>query len=138
MVDERVDLFALVRMDDLSDRLVEQHDVIVLVDDAELRRRDGEINVFLARRFKKLVVDIALKQIAFAELLLARGARTVALDALETDVFLRQRRRKQGNGLAQKAVEPLTCIIFADAKFAHTTVSFPKYSHCTIPFLKCK
>ena len=40
--------------------LVEQHDVLVLVDDLEPRRRDREVDVFLARRLEKLIVDVAL------------------------------------------------------------------------------
>ena len=43
----------------------------------------------------------------------------VDFDPLEADVFLRQRGREQGNGLGQKAVEPLPGVVPADDKFLH-------------------
>ena len=82
MVDERVDLFVLVGVDDLTCGLVEQHDVFIFIDDLEPRRRDREVDVFLTWRFEELIVDVALQNIARAELLVALGARAVDLDAL--------------------------------------------------------
>ena len=82
MVDEGVDLLVLIGVDDLTCGLIEQHDVLVLVDDLEPRRRDREVDILLARRFEKLIIDVALQNIARDELLVALGARAVDLDAL--------------------------------------------------------
>ena len=82
MVDERVDFLALIGVNDQTCGLIEQHDVFVLIDDLEPRRRDREIDILFTRRFKKLIVDVALQHVARAELLIPLGARTVDLDAL--------------------------------------------------------
>ena len=50
---------------------------------------------------------------------IALGALSVQLDALETDVFLHQRLRQQGNGLGQKAVEPLPGVVLRDGELFH-------------------
>ena len=60
VVDERIDFLVLVGVGKHARGLVEQHDVLVLVDDLEPRRRDREVDVFLARRLEKLIVDVAL------------------------------------------------------------------------------
>ena len=119
MVDERVDFLVLVGVDDQTCGLIEQHDVFVLIDDLEPRRRDREIDILFTRRFKKLIVDVALQHVARAELLIPLGARTVDLDALQANVLLRKRGGEQGNGLAEKTVEPLIFVIFSDVKFPH-------------------
>ena len=82
VIDERVDLFVLVGVGKHSRGLVEQHDVFVLIDDLEPRRRDREIDILFARCFEELVVDVALQHVARDELLVALGARAVDLDAL--------------------------------------------------------
>ena len=82
MVDERVDLFVFVGVDDQTCGLIEQHDVFVLIDDVQPRRRDREIDILFARCFEELVVDVALQHVARAELLIPLSARTVDLDAL--------------------------------------------------------
>ena len=55
-------------------------------------------------------------------------ALAVALDALEADIFLQQRFRQQGNGLADEAVEPLAGVIFAYLDLFHVT----HHLHATI------
>ena len=82
MVDERVDLFALIGVNDQTCGLIEQHDVFVLIDDVQPRRRDREIDILFARCFEELVVDVALQHVARAELLIPLSAHTVDLDAL--------------------------------------------------------
>ena len=89
---------------------------LVLVDDADLRCDDGQIDVVLVRRVEELVVDVALDEIALAETLVPRGARAVDLDALDAHVLLRQRRGEQGDRLGEKAVEPLARVVFSDGK----------------------
>ena len=113
-------------MDDHARRLVEQHEVLVLVNDVQAGRGDGEIDVLLVRRFKKLVVDVELQRIAFAQTVVPLGARAVDLDALEADVLLRERGGQQGNGLEQKAVEPLAGVIFVDDELSHGAAPFAR------------
>ena len=60
VVDERIDFLVLVGVGKHARGLVEQHDVLVLVDDLKPRRRDREVDVYLARRLEKLIVDVAL------------------------------------------------------------------------------
>ena len=60
-----------------------------------------------------------MQRISGGQARIALGALAVELDALEADVFLRQRGREQGNGLGQKAVEPLPGVILGDREFFH-------------------
>ena len=83
---------------------VRQQDVFVLVDDAQLGIRHGEVGVVLPGLVKKLVVDIQLQDIALLQPGVPVDALAVALDALDADIFLRQGRRKQRNCLRKKAV----------------------------------
>ena len=119
MVDERIDLLPLVGVNDEPGWLVEQQNVLILVKDVQLWICDGEVDVLLARRFKELVVEVKLEPVAL-------GAGSVDLDALEADVLLRQRGGQQGNGLEQKAVEPLVGVIFMDGKLSHNAAPFTR------------
>ena len=124
MVDERIDLLPLVGVDDHSGGLIKQQNVLILVKDVQLWICDGEVDVLLARRFKELVVEVKLEPVALAQAVVALGAGSVDLDALEADVLLRQRGGQQGNGLEQKAVEPLVGVIFLDGKLSHNAAPF--------------
>ena len=103
MVDERIDLLPLVGVNDEPGWLVEQQNVLILVKDVQLWICDGEVDVLLARRFKELVVEVKLEPVALAQAVVALGAGSVDLDALEADVLLRQRGGQQGNGLAAES-----------------------------------
>lgn len=111
MVHQRVHAFALIGVYDLTGGLIKQKNVFIFVNDAQLRRGNGQVNVLLAGRLKEFIVDIALEDVSLAELLFARGARTVYFDALQPDVFLRQRGGEQRDRLAEKAVEPLSGVV---------------------------
>ena len=124
MVDERIDLLPLVGVDDHSGGLIKQHDVFILIDDMQPWVDDREIDVLLARRFKELVVEVKLEPVALAQTAVSFGAGSVDLDALEADVLLRQRGGQQGNGLAEKAVEPLIGVIFMDGELSHGAAPF--------------
>ena len=126
MVDERIDLLPLVGVNDEPGWLVEQQNVLILVKDVQLWICDGEVDVLLARRFKELVVEVKLEPVALAQAVVALGAGSVDLDALEADVLLRQRGGQQGNGLEQKAVEPLISVIFLDGKLSHNAAPFTR------------
>ena len=126
MVDERIDLLPLVGVNDEPGWLVEQQNVLILVKDVQLWICDGEVDVLLARRFKEFVVDVELELVALAQTAVSFGARAVDLDALEADVLLRQRGGQQGNGLEQKAVEPLVGVIFLDGKLSHNAAPFAR------------
>ena len=126
MVDERIDLLPLVGVNDEPSWLVEQQNVLVLVKDVQLWICDGEVDVLLARRFKELVVEVKLEPVALAQAVVALGAGSVDLDALEADVLPRQRGGQQGNGLAEKAVEPLIGVIFLDGKLSHNAAPFAR------------
>ena len=126
MVDERIDLLPLVGVDDHSGGLIKQHDVFILIDDMQPWVDDREIDVLLARRFKELVVEVKLEPVALAQAVVALSAGSVDLDALEADVLLRQRGGQQGNGLAEKAVEPLIGVIFLDGKLSHNAAPFAR------------
>ena len=126
VVDERVDLLPLVGMDDHSGGLIKQHDVFILIDDMQPWVDDREVDVLLARRFKEFVVEVKLEPVALAQAVVALGAGSVDLDALEADVLLRQRGGQQGNGLEQKAVEPLVGVIFMDGKLSHNAAPFTR------------
>ena len=99
--------------------LVGEKNVFILVDDGETRRADLEIGVILSELLKKLVADIQLKNVSLAQTGIAPGAFAVELDALETDVFLQQRLRQQGNGFSDKSIEPLACVVAFDSKLFH-------------------
>ena len=47
MVDEGVDLFRLVGVDNQPGALVEQHQVLVLIDDVQLGLEEGQEEIFL-------------------------------------------------------------------------------------------
>ena len=55
-----------------------------------------------------------MKHVTGCQTRVALGAFAVQLDSLEADIFLRQRSRQQGNGLDQKAIEPLAgvCLLY--------------------------
>lgn len=81
--------------------------MLILIKDREFGLVEGEKGVFRCGGLEKLVVDIKLEHVAHVQPRIALDALAAELDALETDVFLHQRLRQQGNGLGQKAVEPL-------------------------------
>ena len=126
VVDERIDLLPLVGVNDEPSWLVEQQNVLVLVKDVQLWICDGEVDILLARRFKELVVEVKLEPVALAQAVVALGAGSVDLDALEADVLLRQRGGQQGNGLEQKAVETLVSVIFMDGELSHGAAPFAR------------
>ena len=91
VIDQRFAVFrAVMRVNGLAGLLVGKENVLILVDDVELRDADGQIGVFLLWGVKKLVVDIKLDDISGGKMGIALGALSVQLDALETDVFLHQ------------------------------------------------
>ena len=105
MVDEGLAILRpVVGVDGLAGLFVGQEDVLVLVDDVDLRRRHGEVGVFGLGRVEKLVVDIELQGVALDEAGVPLGALAVQFNALEADIFLQKGGRQQGNSLSYKPV----------------------------------
>ena len=67
-----------------------------------------------------------MQHVPLLQALIPLGPASVDLDALEADVLLRQRGGQQGNGLAEKAVEPLIGVIFLDGKLSHNAAPFTR------------
>ena len=85
-------------MDGLAGLFVDEQNVFVLIDNIELRYVNREVGVFLLGGVKKLVVDIELDRIAEMEPRIAFCSLAVDFNALEADVFLKQRSGEQRNG----------------------------------------
>jgi len=119
VVDEGVDLFRLIGVNHQTGPLVQQEDVFVLVENVQFGLEKGQEEVILPGLLEKFVVDIQLQHIAGLQPLIPLTALSVALDALDADVFLQQRDREQGHRLGKEAVQPLTCVIFSDGEFTH-------------------
>ena len=119
-------LRAVVGMHRKAGALVHKQNVFVLVDDVQLGIRHGEVGVIFPGVVKKLVVDIQLQHVAFLQAGVPVNALAVALDALDADIFLRQRGRKQRNCLRKKAIQTLPRVVLADGKLFHPF--FPIFS----------
>ena len=119
MVNQCVDLLRLVRVDDQPRPLVEEHQVLVLIDDVEARLPQREEEVVLLRLGEEFVVDIQLQHVARLQALVALGAGTVHLDALDADILLQQRGRQKRQRFGHKTVQPLPGVVFSDGQFAH-------------------
>ena len=105
MVNQGAAIFrAVVGMHRKAGALVHKQNVFVLVDDVQIRIRHGEVGVVLPGVVKKLVVDIQLQDIALLQPGVPVNALAVALDALDADIFLRQRGRKQRDCLRKKTI----------------------------------
>ena len=108
-------VFALVRVRKKSDFFVEQHYILVFVDDREIRRSVHEI-VSVEPLLEKFVVYV---HIHFVALFKARGyfaPFAVELYALESDVFVHQRIWKIRNGLFYEFVNALIGVVFPYSK----------------------
>ena len=108
-----------IKLDGKARSLVHQEDVLILVDDAELGRRHGQVGIVLPGLVEKLVVDIQLKQVALLKPGVALRSCIVQLDPLDADVLLGQGGRQQRHRLGQKPVEALTGIVLFDFEFFH-------------------
>ena len=97
-----------------------KQDILVLIDDVYPRLSDLEIGIFLARLFKKLIVYVKAQNVALVKARIALCAFAVKLYALYPYVLLQQRFRQQRHRLADKAVEPLTCVVSPYGQFLHT------------------
>ena len=85
-------------MDGLAGLFVDEQNVFVLIDNIELRYVNREVGVFLLGGVEKFVVDVKLDRIAEMEPRIAFCTLAVYLNALEADVFLKQRSGEQRNG----------------------------------------
>ena len=121
MVDEGpAVLRPVVGMHGQSRPLIYQEDILILIDDVQLRRGHRQIGVVLPGLFKKLVVDVQLQHVSRVQPGVPLDALAIAFDPLDADIFLRQRSRQQGNRFRQKPVQPLPRVIGADSEFFHT------------------
>ena len=122
--DQGVCVAVFVRMDDHAGRFVRKQDVLILVNDAQLRRLDAAEGLFLARRFKILVVEIELHVVALAQTVGGLGALAVDLDALETEVFVHHAAGQERHCLFQEFIQPLPAVVFCDIIFSQDRISF--------------
>ena len=66
MVDQCSAIFRpIVRMDSKTRPFVHQQDVLILIDNVQLRGRNGQIGIILPGLVEKFIVDIKLEYIAF-------------------------------------------------------------------------
>ena len=127
MGDEGIDPLLLVRVDEQAGALVHQQQVLILVDNIQLRLEDGEKRILRGGGVEKLVVDVKLQEIALHQAGIPLGPLAVELHPLDADVFLRQGRGEQGEGLGQPAVQPLPSVVLAYGKFPHEITTFRKF-----------
>ena len=120
MVDERLAVFrAIVGMDSLPGGLVDQQNLLVLIEQVQLRCSYRQIGVVLVGLVEEFVVDVELHQIAGLQPGIPGGGPAVDLAALAPEHFLRQRPRQGRAGLGQKAVHPLAGVVGANGEFPH-------------------
>jgi len=92
--------------------------VLILIDDPDVVGGIHKIERGLGL-FEKLIVNIKLHQIAWNEFLSFFGALPVDFDALDTNVFIKQRSGQARHGLGDKFVQTLSGIVLVDSKFPH-------------------
>ena len=93
--------------------------MLIFINDIQFGCSDSKVGIVFPRLIEKLIIDIELKHISGFQTGIPVNALAVAFDALDADVFLRQRGRKQGDRLGQKTVQALAGIIGADGEFFH-------------------
>ena len=92
VIDERVDILAVVGMDDQTRFFVAEDDIVVLIDDIELRGQTL-LRIVGGDGFKKFFLDKQLDRIALQQNLLLLGTFAVDLDLFEPDIFVHERGR---------------------------------------------
>ena len=105
-------------MDDNTGCLVYQKDLLVLIDNVDVRL-DMEVGGVLIRCLEELIVDVQLKDITFLKPAGELGPLAVALDALETDVLVHQSAGETRDRFFQKFIQTLSAVVFGDDEFAH-------------------
>ena len=108
--------------------LVHQENLVVLIDNGELRGGYGEIGVVLPGLVEEFIVDIQLEHIACRQPGVPLYPGAVALDAFDADIFLGQGGGQQGNGLGQEPIQALARVVGSDGQFLH----------CPFPMLVAK
>ena len=120
MVDQRSSVLrAVVGMDGQAWPFVHQQDLFILIDDIQFRHRHRQVGIVLPGLVEKLIVDIKLEHISRLQAGVPFRTGSVALDALNADIFLGQRRRQQRHRFCQEAIQALPRVIGADLKFFH-------------------
>ena len=116
--DERIGVFAVVRVAQQPDFFVEQQNIFVFIQNIQLFRRAHKV-IFFFDRFKKFVVDIHLDHVAGLQPGRDFAAPAVDLDALGADIFIQHTLRQAGHGLGHKFVQPLPGVVAVDRKAFH-------------------
>ena len=121
-------------MDDHAGLFVEQEQVVVLIDDVELRRRLEKFVVLFFALLKELVLDKERQHVAFVHHILGTALFAVDLHAFFADIFVHQCFWHGTEPLLQELVQPLVAVVFADRQLSHeiTASIIPK----KIPFGK--
>jgi hypothetical protein len=131
VVEEGVHLLRLVGVDHQSGPLVRQQEVLVLVEDVQPGLEEGEEEVVLPGLVKKLVVDVQAQHVPLRQPLVPLAALAVALHPFDADILLHEGRRQQGQGLGQKAVQPLARVVFPDGELSHGVPPGWLFFYCT-------
>ena len=107
---------------------VHQEDLVVLVDNGELRGSHGEVGIVLPWLVKEFVIDIQLQHISRCQPGVPFGPGAIELDPLDADIFLSQGGGQQRHGLSQEPVQAL----------ARVVGPYGQFFHCPFPIFEAK
>ena len=127
-------LLVLVGVAEQAGPLVQQHQVLVLIDNLQPGPEHREEGVVLPGLVEELVVDVQLEHIPLPQPHVPLGALAVHLHPLEADVLLGQGAGEQGEGLGQPAVQPLPGVVFSDGKLSHRAASRHKIDWISVQY----
>ena len=99
--------------------LVAQNDIFILIRDRQFGLDAGQCPRILLGRIEKLIADKELNGITLFEHIVLLCAGSIDLDLLGADVFIHQRHGQAANGLGQKFIQSLSCIIFLNGQNLH-------------------
>ena len=100
-------------------RLIDQQDVFILVEQGKRDAHRGKKCTVTTVAGKKLLSQKKLEDIPLKEDLPDLGTAAVHLDLFRPDRFIKERMGKVGQGLGDKFVKPLSCIVLPDMDLTH-------------------
>ena len=121
--DERIKMIVLVRVHDEPRLFIEDHDVLVFIDDVELQRGFQKI-VFLRRLREELVFQVHRQHVA---LLQSRGnlaALAVYLDVLFADSLIQHRLRQVRVCFCEEFIDALVGVVLSDGDLFQVVLPF--------------
>ena len=106
-------------MDSKTRTLIGQENMLVFIDDIQLGGGNRQKRIVLPGLIEKFIINIQLQHIAGFQPGIPVCSAAVELNALDADIFLRQRCWQQRDCFSQKTIQPLAGIIGANGKFLH-------------------